>query len=599
MFLWRNIQTIVGFTEEMISYRSALVREINFMFSPEFQKIKEDDKISKIHQNNVNLRMLARDRIGDPVFRKQVEIRLLEEVLNPNPDFNSADLLIQYLGISIDDYGNSIYYFLKEKDTIYTRLINDKKFDRAFDFLKYFPEGKTLSEIKILIQKASESGSYESFSFLVKKLLTKPYRMLENDKDLIELLKIEFDKAEDDKRIEDGELINKFIGDDERRNRIKAMQALLERDCNKAVMYLEKVEYKERLINAVIDCYWKEINDAEKDIEYLKNAFDIAYYGGLTESEYKKYLEHPANKLFEYHLKKPLTTEENYGEALIYVEYAEPREARNILARKCISLIEEDKAFLADKLKKLYNIQFISKGYDEEERVMETFERFTQTKGIYEIPKGEKNLLTALDIALIFDFEKEEINKINSLLCKFYITEGEFQKASMYFVQGDKGVLDLITNEISDLIRKKDFGRVYELLKNIDVNFSRDVVLRKRVELFDMLNIKDITPDILAKMIVIEDVFRLNILPNNIYNNLFNYCIEQQYSGAKFLIDLRIPIHKKGNSLKKIHIYKIINNLKKRDQALAESLFNAYKDMLPPNFFDWIIYVFKLLFRTE
>ena len=599
MFVWRDIQTLVGFNGEMISYRNSLVKEVNFIFSPEFQKIKEDETIANIHQTNVTLRKSARDKIKDPQKKARVEIRLVEEALTPEPDFRAADLLIKYLDISIEDYGRDIFFDLRKKDTIYTRLLNADNYQKVFKFLEYFPEDEARSELKFLLRKSAESASYEGFLYLVKKLFVSPYNKLIKDEELREFLSEEFDKAESDKRTGAAEFINKFLRDDERGNRLKAMKALLERDCKKAVLYLEKIEHKSKLRDIIINCYWEEYKDEDKKIEKYLNAFNLAYYGGLEKEEGKNFVEHPASKLLEFYIEKPLNNASELKEAVLYAEYAAPREVRNILARRFISLVENNQVLLAVKLKKLFNVKFTPDEYDEEEKVINVFEGLIATKGIYGIPKGEENLLAALDFALVFDFGKKDIDNINCLLCKFYISDGDFEKAAIYYIADDKSIADLIENEIDEFLRAENYTKIYNLIRSLCVSFSIETIHNRQLELTAMLGEVSFSPDNIVKMIVIEDVFKLNILPKYIYSKLLNYCIENEQAGAQILTDLRIPLHNKIDSIMKIRIYRFINRLIEKDGPVSEAVSASYKDLLPPSIFDWIMYLFNVLFKHK
>ena len=47
MFVWYEIQNLVGFSDEMVNYRDSMVREVNFVFSDRFSNMKDDPKIQK------------------------------------------------------------------------------------------------------------------------------------------------------------------------------------------------------------------------------------------------------------------------------------------------------------------------------------------------------------------------------------------------------------------------------------------------------------------------------------------------------------------------------------------------------------------------
>ena len=599
MYVWRNIKTIVGFDENMLSYRNAIVREINFAFSPGFRRIKEDESINNIHQTNRNLRRIAKERITDEVRTNTVKIKLIEEVLNPNPDFKAADLLIKYLDISTEDFGKDIYYTFKNKETAYSRFINEKRFKEAFVYLKYFTEGNALTEIKFLIDKAAESKSYKSFAFFIKKLFDPPYKILEKDKELKKILEIEFDNAESDRRLEDIELINKFLGNDEKWNRVKALKALLNRDYDHAIKYLEKIESKEKMQNLIIDCYWEEIENAKKEIMHLLNAFYLAFYGGLTDGEYREYIIYPAEKLFEHYVNKINAAENDYHEAAIFVKFIKPEDVKNILARKFLSLIQKNETSVAVKLKTLYKVDFSSADYDEKEKVLENYERLTETKGVFKIPKGEENLHTALDIAAVFDFEKDEIKIIHGLLCRFYISEELYDKAKTYFIPDDRLSLEFIENEISEFINEKEYNRIYEILDNLEFNFPDDIISKKKAEIIGIIVDKDYTLENLIKMIIIGYVFKLHILPNYTYKKVLDFCSENLADASEILMDLSIPLFNKADSIMKIRIYKLINDIKTKEITHSDKLEDVYAGMLHPTVIDWIIYLLRLLFRLQ
>ncbi|MFC1562839.1 hypothetical protein ACFL4Z_02170, partial [candidate division KSB1 bacterium] len=382
----------------------------------------------------------------------------------------------------------------------------------------------------------------------------------------------------------------------EKWNKVNALKALLDRDYSKAIKHLKKIESKENIKNLIIDCYWEEIDNAKKDIKHLRNAFNLAYYGNLTEEEDKNYIIYPAGKLFEHCVSMPNATDSDYQEATVFAEFTKSDDKKNVLARKFLYLIEENNVSLAVKLKKLYNIDFSEGGYEEGEKVVEIFERLTETKGIYKIPKGEENLHTALDMALIFDFGKGTVKMINGLLCRFYLSEGKYEQAKMYFVSDDKLIIDLIVNLISEFVDEKRYNRIYELLDNIKLTFPYDIIRDKRSEITDILSDKDYTLDNFAKMVVIEDVFELNILPKYVYNKIFLYCSEVGVEGAGILVDLSIPLIRKADSLMKVRIYRIINAFKVKDDELSKKLEEIYKEILPPTLLDWIIYFLKILF---
>lgn len=600
MYIWRDIQTLVGFTDEMITYRNSLVREINFVFSPAFQKIKEDENVAKSHEVNVSIRESARDRIKDPVQKKQVEVRIIAEALNPAPDFKTADLAMKYLDLSVEDIGSGLYTELRgKKGTTYNKFIDDAAYDKALQFHHYFTEKDGLNEFKIFLRHSIVNQLNDKILYLVKKMLSSSYKKLMEDEEIKNVLELEFDRAEAESRIVDAEHIGRLLGNDERFNRLRAMKALMKRDIQEAVTSLEKVEFKEKLKNMVIDCYWEEIDKGKDGIEHYENAFNLAYFSDISKGDSIKYIEQPSAKLFEYIMKKDNISDEDTEKAVLYAGYSNERDVKNILAGKFIKLIENNNALLSSKLKSMFKVTFGKGEYDEEFKVLDMYDRLIETKGVLGIPKGEDNLLTALDIALVFDLGKEEVNVINSLLSRFYISEGDFEKARMYFSPNNKEEIEFINNEITNYILDKNFSKIYELLGLLKVTFPIDIVQSRRFELTEKLKEEKYTADNVAVMIVIEDIYKLTVLPHYICSKFFSFCFNKDSSGIKWLVPLHFAVKKHINPQRKIKIYRIINELKIKNPALAEELQQAYKSILPPTLFDWIIYLFNLIFSSE
>ncbi|MFC1558634.1 hypothetical protein ACFL40_04685 [candidate division KSB1 bacterium] len=600
MYTWRDIQTIVGFTDEMVSYRNAIVREINFVFSPAFQKIKEDEKIAKSHEVNVSLRESAWDRIKDPVQKKQVEVRIIAEALNPAPDFKAADLAMKYLDFSVQDIGSGLYTELREKKvTSYNKFIDDAEFDKALQFHHYFIEKDSLNDFKFFLKHSIENQLNDKILYLVKKMLTSSYKKLIEDEEIKNTLELEFDRAETETRILDAEHIGRLLGDNERFNRLRAMKALLERDIQKAVLSLEKVEFKEKLKNMVIDCYWEEIDKGKDGIEHYENAFNLAYFGGIAKEDSLKYIEQPSARLLEYIMKKENISDEDSENAVLYAGFSSERDVKNILAGKFIKLIENNDTLQASKLKSMFEVTFGKNEYEEESKVLDMYDRLIETKGVSGIPKGEDNLLAALDVALIFDLGKDEVNRVNSLLSRFYISEGDFEKARMYYSPNNKEEIDFINNEITNYILDKNFSKIYELLGILKVAFPIDIVQSRRFELTEKLKEEKYTADNVADMIVIEDIYKLAVLPYYIYSKFFSFCFEKDFSGIKWLISLHFALKKHINPQSKIKIYRIIDELKIKNPVLAEELQRTYKSILPPTILDWIIYLFNRIFSSE
>ena len=134
MFVWHEVQTLVGFSDEMVNYRNAMVREVNFVFSERFSRVKDDQSIAKEYELLKNRRILTYEKIPDPLKRSAVEVSLLKDIFHTALDFNSANLFVKYYGLSIEDIGRDIYFEMKEENSVYKKLLYDKLFTTALNF---------------------------------------------------------------------------------------------------------------------------------------------------------------------------------------------------------------------------------------------------------------------------------------------------------------------------------------------------------------------------------------------------------------------------------------------------------------------------------
>ena len=133
----------------------------------------------------------------------------------------------------------------------------------------------------------------------------------------------------------------------------------------------------------------------------------------------------------------------------------------------------------------------------------------------------------------------------------------------------------------------------------MEFNFPDDIISKKKAEIIGIIVDKDYTLENLIKMIIIEYVFKLHILPNYIYKKVLDFCSENLADASEILMDLSIPLFNKADSIMKIRIYKLINDIKTKEITHSDKLEDVYAGMLHPTVIDWIIYLLRLLFRLQ
>lgn len=599
MFVWREVQTLAGFSDDMINYRNLLVREINFVFSDRFSLVKEDQRVQKEYELLKNRRMLNSEKITDPLKRSAVEVSLLKDVFHTTLDFNSALLFIRYFGLSVEDVGRDIYFEMKEEKSIYKNLIYDKLFDTAIGFLQFFPRNDALTELEDIFRKAISYKDNKAIILVVEEMKKPQFNQIIKDNDIRNLLYEEAERAESERRIEDAKKIAELLGDNELELRLRFVEALVNNEFDRAVENLKEISNKERLHKVIIEYYNEEMKKGMTDIDGYKRAFQLAYYGGFDSEEHRGFIEKPAGKLFEYYILKSKISEEDLLEAESYVEFTNRNQLLNVLSKKFLSMIESNETESVMHIKNRFGVTFTSGNYSDEKNVKETYKRLTETAGIYAIPKGEENLKTAMDIAKVFDFREKEFSHINALFCKHYIVHNMFEEAKKYFVPDNKELLELLENEMQKLIDVKHYLNAYELKKKFGIKFPRDFISRKKREIREQIRNRDIPIETVAKIIVIDDIFDLDVVSIRHYHKLLNYIKVDELTGSQILTDLKIPILSHAEGSIKVKIYQILKELSSKSPNTANIIFKTFDSILPPSIFDYIIYYIKRFFDLE
>ncbi len=592
MYLWRDVQTKPGYSDTMIRYRNSLAREINFIYSPRYKRVQEDQKIAQEYEALRKGRQRSLDAIDDPSEKRRVEIGLIMEALTPAADFRAAELFMRYFGLSAEDVGGEVYYTMRQPDSIYSNMQKDGRWIEAFQFIRFFPWNDASNEFESLLVKIVEAKDPQAFMMMVKEMENPPFDRMKRDAEVRKVLEKECDRALDEKNLDQAREICRILEDRDRENLINAAEALIRRDFDEAFQLLAGTVRVQKLRNLIVDIHEEEMKRGEKDVQGYKNAFNLAAHGNLVSEENKRYLEQPANKLVEYLIGNPNATDYDYEEALKYARHANPRFISNIVALKCIDLVTQNDAKTAKKLKEMFDPNFSPSMYDEEKHVRSVFARLTETKGIHDIPKGEENLRMAWDIAQIFDFPDSETSEIDVLLCKFYITNKNYEKAAKHFNPKNEGILELIESDIHKRVQLGDYISPYKMLKMLKFEFPRKSKITEENTLkeFAAAHGADSNPSALAKAIVLEDIFELDVLPYSYYESVISNATQNPSSGAALLVDLREVLSRKMDSTMKIDLYRVVQNLQRANDPAGQKIFTAYSNVLPPSIFDWIIY---------
>lgn len=473
MYLWRDIQTKAGYSDAMVRYRNSLAREINFIFSPRFKKVEEDDRIAREYEGVKKGRQRSLDAIDDPVTKSKVEIGLIMEALTPSADFRAAEMFMRYFGLNAEDVGKDVFYTMKDPDSIYNRMKKEKRWIEAFQFLKFFPINDATDQFEDILSKVFESKNSEIFMTLIREMENPPFDRMKRDADIRSMIEKECDRAIHERRYEEAKEIVQILEDHNRANLIQAAEALLERNFDEAFSLLKKSTFANRLQKLITEIHAEEMKKGEKDIEGYRNAYLLARHGGLDTEDTRRYIEQPANKLLEQLVANPNATELDFDEARQYASHANARFLSNTIAVKCIDLITQNDSKGAKKLKEMFDPNFTPGMYDEEKQVRSKFAQLTETKGIHDIPKGEENLQMAYDIATIFQFDKDELGEINIKLCRFYITNKKYEKAVDFFDPRNEDLMELVESEIHKKVQVGDYESPFNLIRTLKIEFSR------------------------------------------------------------------------------------------------------------------------------
>jgi len=600
MFTWAERSSIPDYTYEMIHYRNGMVKEINFVFSDKYNKAVDKKALDEELERLKDQREKTANRIQKDSESHKVWLDLFLEVIRTSNDFTSADLFLKYFNVPNEAINADFYYVMKEQSSPYRQLIEQEAFNTAYEFLHFYPLPDALNEFQTLLKTAISKNNSAGTFYLINCMLNKPYDSLLNDDETRNLLKNEYKSSEKYHRVVEARRIAEVLNDSDRLKRVFALEAMINNNVKDAINYLKEIAAIDEFKPIVQEFYREAIQQGEQsgDIEALKTAYSYAKYGQLSEDGDKKFVQEPAGKLFEYYILKSNVSELDYFEAENYRDDCSDRLIQDAIGKRMLILIQNNNKTIAKHLKQRFNVTFRPGEYGIETEVQKLYKNLTETSGIYNEPKGEENLLTALDVAELFGFPASEKETIKFMLCKFYILNKMYDNAKEYFIPMDSDLIDLITKQIRTLIGTKDYTGAYNLLDTLPVKISRHERAERKNELKQLISKEEeeISLNELGMTILLDDLYSLKILTQSYYIRSFMRGILSGADGVQFLADLHIPFIRHMESCSKIRLNNYIKRLLADDKISAEILHHHYGTYVKPDFLDYLSYMIKRLF---
>lgn len=587
MYIWREVQGYPGFTDLMVLYRNVLVHEINFVLSPRFANINESQKAARDYEAIKNNRILIQKQIIENAKRNQVELSLIEEPLRFTQDTATAEIFLKYFQLSMETIGRDIYYAMRQPGSPYLKVIEKKEFSKAIEFFKFFPKEDADNEFVSLFTTASKQEVNKTLYFFLELFHEERYKALLKHDDMKKALESEYERAESEKRLDDAGKIAELMDDKELHFRLKTLEALLSNDAITAINYLQKIKNKERIRNSLIDAYWYEVHEGAKDIQHFRNAFGYALHGGLNEGEYKEYIQHQAIEIVEYLFSHEDLQENSLAEVETYIPYIPPRTFRNMCTGLFLQFIRENQMDKARSLKHRFKVTFGRGEYDEENKVLEYFMHLTETRGQFDLPKGEENLKTAIEVGELFELNKKELDEVAFLLFKHYVTKKHYAQARKFYVPGRKELLEFIENECQKLISKKQSRDALILVQKLNIQFPDAYIREQRAYLKELVNNQALSKDDFVRAVITEQMYDLNVIPDYIYQQFIKDCFQSPHIGTQLMVDLSQALIPRFSSCLRIRLHEHIQEMHVGNAQLAEELQKAFKPILPPTILDY------------
>lgn len=598
MFVWSDRTSMPDYSHEMLHYRNAMVKEINFIFSDKYNKLTSNSQLQNEFEKFKDIREKTGNRITDESVRNKIWVDLLLELFKSSLDFTAADLYIKYFFIPNDTYHIDFYFHMKETGSPYNQLIKENAFKSAFGFLHFFQISDALLEFEHLLKTAIKEKNDRGLLYLLDHIIEIPYDKLLKDDETKKMLGKYYESAEKERKIVEARKIADVLKDPDKQKRTAALDAMINNNHRDAVEQLKSIRDKKSFKPTVKEFYLQAMQKGKqsKDMDEYRIAYAYAVHGQLSENGDKNLIQEPAGKLFEYCVTKPGASEVDFYEADKYRNDCNEKLVRDAVAIKMLELIQNIDGAKAKHVKKRFMVEFKDGDYKSIETIKKHLRTLTETYGVYDVPKGEETLLTALDIAELYEFSKSEIEAVKVLLCKFFLMHKKFDKAKKYYLHHNRELYELIVKQINSFIKANDFEGAYGIITAIPLRLDRADEEEVKKTINSIAGEEESSFKDLATAITLDDIYELRELSKLFYTRTFTYGLNGGADGIQFLVDLEKPFSKHMDACSKFGLTHMLKNLIATDKISADLLNQSYGKFTHPDIFDYFAYFFKKLF---
>ncbi len=295
MFKWVECSNFPNYSHEMLHYRNAMVKEVNFAFSSQGKELETNKILQEQFERFKDHRGKTGNRIQKNSERNIVWLELLLDVFKSSVDFTAADLFLKYFNIPDETINEDFFSIMREANSVFDQLIQDEAFNTAFQFLNFFPPVEALTEFQHLLKTASEKENSKAILVLAENILLVPYDSLLRDEYTRKILKKEYDKAEKEEIVSDERKLAEILKDENLLKRAKALEEMLKNNHNEAITQLKEIVGISEFQPLVEEFYGKVLDKGKQDgdVEQYKIAFSYAAYGKLNIKD-KQFTEEPA-----------------------------------------------------------------------------------------------------------------------------------------------------------------------------------------------------------------------------------------------------------------------------------------------------------------
>ncbi len=359
MFKWVERSNIPNYSHEMLHYRNAMVKEINFAFSSQGKELETNKILQEQFERFKDHREKTGNRIQKNSERNIVWLELLLDVFKSSVDFTAADLFLKYFNIPDEAINEDFFSIMREANSVFDQLIQDEAFNTAFQFLNVFPPVEALTEFQHLLKTASEKENSKAILVLAENILLVPFDSLLRDEDTRKILKKEYDKAEKEEIVSDARKLAEILKDEDLLKRAKALEEMLKNNHNEAITQLKEIVGISEFQPLVEEFYGQVLDKGKQDgdVEQYKIAFSYAAYGKLNIKD-KQFTEEPAGCIFKYYLTQSRSGETDYYEAEQYRDSCDESLVQNTVAEKMLDLIKDNDRVFAKNLKNRFKVVF-------------------------------------------------------------------------------------------------------------------------------------------------------------------------------------------------------------------------------------------------